>query len=292
MDGYEESTELINEFKRKFNQYTFDMATLYQIIYRELISFGDRGCLKTETFIDFENKKAFLPDDFRSLISGVMCKHNKSECLENDRDLFLAKVTTSRRTTAIPFLCNDLYECQQFYPLDVVNDQYNVIEEVWYDRALVGRIHYEVLEPVELTTFTKRSKSCAKDCQNLHYKGRYKVSIQGKTITAENFDRGHLQVIYNALPVDENGVPLIPILFSDKLNEYLSTKLFVEMAKYPDFMDTYKAYIPQWIQSETQRCLELRERVEIDFARDVISKDNIYNRVNKNRSSVSKHFRG
>lgn len=284
---YKSADEIINQFKFKFKDYTFDNPTLYSIVSMGLNNFNSKLYKVTEEFIDIENGKGNLPLDFKKLISAYICDINHIQC--NNKELFLLAINKTRKLNEINECNNKIDSCM--LQCNVKPCEQHIEEKIYIGANSVGSIFYKKRYPVKITNNSIKNGKCTSDCYNLkNYNSDYEISIYNKKIIAENFDNAKLHFIYKAILLDDNGIPLIPIMQSDSLDKYLETLLFIEMAKFPDFLDKYGTYIKSFYQTSMMELVSYYNSVLSDLGMDILTKDNIDKQTIRNRRKISRIF--
>ena len=205
--------ELIAEIKTEVRQYDesglIDSISLNRWIMNELKRFGVNVMELRQHFLQVENGKAFLPQEFFSLKAAYFCKpetfYADDSCKGELQSSQMWKVRTEH-----------LMEWDNESNSHIGTDYKCIEEEVIWNNCQ-GVIRYSPPQLVKLKN-GKRNIQCEQGCPNLNVASELEIVINKETIYT-NFNEGTIYMESYCLPTDEDGD--IVIYDNRNLQEYL-----------------------------------------------------------------------
>lgn len=210
-------SEFLAEIKSSMKQY--DSANLlndldiYNWTVQGLRRFGSLPTIQIEKSIEIKNKKATLPDGFKSLKLALKCEPFTYQCDDKGKDIlqktFFYKTTESLETKWD--ICD---------PCDLTVKEKCITEKLYFHNGGEATFYYKNPQWLKLVSYLKKDLDI-KDCFNLQVKSSpHEISINNKTIYT-NFNQGYVYMVYNGFPEDEEGFVEIPETNQGNLKLYL-----------------------------------------------------------------------
>lgn len=200
----------------KDNSYLVDEASIYRWIAIALRGFGQSIMGKEELILKVENFRAELPANFGNLSLAVLCDPYAYKINGNDRDTFLKSYMWKERIVSNCLEPNECVDsCPEITKECVITEKYffrdeNNYAEIYYKNPIYLKLGKNVLR-----------NRCADDCRNRHlYDVNYTIDIINQVVQT-NFREGTVYLVYYGLPADEDGLPLIPVTFNRRIENYL-----------------------------------------------------------------------
>lgn len=239
--------QFIAEIESAFSNYSeshdIDRITIKTKVIECLREFGKNICDKNETVVEVKNKRALLPETFKS--ATVLLKVS-TEPFEEKKD---KELVTEKKYFENPAIWDSV--TQEY----VVNYcQTKLVTEKIYSKGSSENKYYGV-EILSLTPYVNKN-SFDVDCLNLHpsIRNEYpnQVSINNRTLTT-NFKNGLVYVKYNSLPTIDDEVA-IPIISTGDIYKYIENAVKIRVGedlilknKNPQGI---KELIPLWLQRD------------------------------------------
>lgn len=159
---------------------------------------GNGALMETEGIVEIINGKGELPADMVRLHSAYRCHQVNSSKTKTTKHLqnefFLeTDITCEVRETDHCFPCKDKV-IKSVHIKEYVNSCINQCE---YDNFVLLRLSPNV------------KSRCAENCLNMFATTNQEISIEDKTVLT-NFDNGFIFVKYYSMPVNEDGIPMVP----------------------------------------------------------------------------------
>ena len=186
--------------------------------------FGTIATKERSILIDVECHKAELPEDFHLLQAAYLCSLG---CEQQGPSTYRGK------HGKVTYTLKDWFSTSCYDKCDVCFDNNEYVLTRTLTSEFQGQAPCKLDNRVPLRVDKSLTKSkCVKDCINLSCQCEYTFNIIGNTIHT-NFESGYINLMYYALPIDEEGYPLIieePIL-EKAVEDYLT------------YMCLYKLYL-------------------------------------------------
>lgn len=208
----------------KDNPNVIDPPTVYRWIYQALRGFGLNIMQKKGKTIEVDNFKAILPKDFGKLSLLVFCERDKCKVGKGCEDKLIGTYFYSDRiknkyiieTAITEDGCKEKETCKE---REEIIEKFFISDGNCYVTLTHKNPYYVKLGRDVLYDI------CTNDCINKNIKDSpYSVNIKGQIIYA-NFREGVLYCEYYAIPTDEEGLPIIPIIGRNKLEQYLEVMI-------------------------------------------------------------------
>ena len=210
------------------NPQIIDDASVARWVHLELKGFGRGVMTQEETMVHIHKGIGMLPENFASLSLAVHCEPLIAE-VEKGEDLLMvqSRLVGERLTCFEDKLCDD---CPSFCHENECNER--IVENYYLPKSKV-KLHYHKPMYVKIGSGFGFNK-CVSDCPNLGVKDSpFSINIKGNKVIA-NFDEGHIYIRYYGIPVDEKGLPLIPVTQNGHLEKYL--EMYVKLRILEDAM--------------------------------------------------------
>jgi hypothetical protein len=291
IEGHFPVSEIINQIEYDFSELQIDVANLYSICLTEMRMFGDLVTIPSYGFLHIQNRIGHLPKDFRSLISAVVVEPDECHAPKEIDRFITSRYWIEREEygwqNANERACcaNSLDVCQDTCSCNV---ERKIVERLYYKDMGIGVAYsYKNPMPLVLTRNTRNSNIISKDCENLKvYSSEFEVSIYNNKMET-NFNKGTIFMRYNALPIDDEGVPLIPNGKTDAIRKYMEKRLMIAVLEDPKLLKQTNEYSRMFYSIFKQELPILRDQAMADLKH--IQFDSIQRAVAHNRHITEKH---
>lgn len=210
-------SEFLAEIKSSLKQYDsanlIDEVDVYNWMIQAMRRFGNLPTIQIEKSLEVKNRKAALPEGFKSLKMALKCEPDRYECDQKAHDVlqqyYFYKTWETNQT--------EYSICE---PCESTEKQTCVVEKVYFHNGGKANFYYKKPEWLELVSYTKKDVDLT-GCMNLKVKNApYQISINNKTLYT-NFNSGVIYIIYNGFEEDEDGFVEIPETNNGNLELYL-----------------------------------------------------------------------
>ena len=210
-------SEFLAEIKASMKQYDsanlLDPLSIHNWVVEGMRRFGSIPTIQIEKSIEVKNRKASLPEGFKSLVLALKCEPYRYECDEKGQDVlqqyYFYKTWESSHTQHN--ICD---------PCESTETQSCIVEKVHFHNG--GKAHFYYNQPtwLRLVNYMKKDVNLS-DCINLRVKSSpYEISINNKTVYT-NFNKGVIYMVYKGYEEDEDGFVIIPETNQGWLKQYL-----------------------------------------------------------------------
>lgn len=214
LDGLIAEIASSNYFKD--NPHLIDKPAIYRWVNNSLKKFGRNILQKYSKVVEVKDYRADLGCDFGQLNLAVHCQ--KDACkIRGNKDRLIETYFYRDRIEKTYFIQNEeITTCDE----PVIKEEKRICEKFYIHDECDVTLYYK--NPIYVTLGRDvLSESCTKDCFNRKIKDSpYSINIKGQTLYA-NFREGDLYVEYYSLPIDEEGIPIIPKTSNGYLEEYI-----------------------------------------------------------------------
>lgn len=229
------SREIIAEIETEFSDYAqyINMPALFNKLTMLVKEFRDLVCIPTWSIVHINGGEGDLPKEFRSFISGAIVSPDTcySPSLAKER------IVLSRQYTEIEefiFTTDGCMTCSTETCEDrCVTSQGDRIVETRVIEERPVFFTYNNPSPLRVVGHKMNKDLLSKYYES--YDSEYDISIYGGKAHV-NFDKGVLLINYNALKVDEKGLPVIPEGGDDSMRDYITTALKVHLYESPKML--------------------------------------------------------
>lgn len=276
-------SELIAELQAKYPNISqsgdIDKSSILFSVINKMRIFGVNALETTSDFLDVENSKTQLPEDFKAL---------KFACLAEPMGY---EIEGNRIGVTDNFIYKQRIESPAYF--NEVTKEYVtscrsklVTETITLGNSRLKYHYYR--KPLELVDGV-REKAIAQDCKNIGIKSFNKISIRNSILNT-NFSKGRIYIEYYSLPMNEEGELVIPIYSTGAIYDYIENCAKIEIIEYiinnglnpQGLSDLYKVYKGQEIPMKSSAMKEakfkgLGKDWDKKFRRNI---DSYYNRFN------------
>lgn len=275
--------EFIAEIESTFSTYSdshdIDRITIKTRVIECLRKFGKNICDKNEALVEVKNKRALLPETFKSL--SVALKLTDDVEKKESQQLATEKVYIEN-----PAIWDSI---TQEYVVDYCNTK--IVTEKIYNHSkdysnFLGYTVLSVMEHINKDSFDV-------DCLNLHPSVRNtyvdKISITNRTLNT-NFKEGLIYIKYNSLPQVDNEVA-IPIISTGDIYKYIENAVKIKIGEDLILKNKNPQGVSQLLSMWVQKDRELYHSAQTEAKFGGLSKDwtkKMYkqNLINRNRFRI------
>lgn len=212
--------ELIADLKAtnwiKDNPQLLDESAIARWVYLELKGFGRGVQEQYEEMVHVDNYRAALPANFSNLNLALYCDVDFVQYPQGTDP-----IRVQNRLIAERIITPEIEVCDLCSPIEDKNRCTDrIVENFYVEPTLKTNIYYKNFHYVTLGKDLLKT-SCSPDCHNRKVlDSPYSINIKGTTLYA-NFQKGSLYIRYYGMPMDDDGLPLIPVTQNGKLEKYL-----------------------------------------------------------------------
>lgn len=266
----------------KDNPHLLDENSVARWVYLELKGFGRNVMDQYEEVVHINNYRGEMPSNFSNLNLAVYCEVDYvavpkgSDLIRVQTRLIGEKITTP-----------EVVVCDSCAPIEDSNRCPERVVENLYVEGTQTNIHYKNFNYVKIGPDLIRNH-CSPDCFNRGIKSSpYEINIKGTTIYATGFKQGSLYTRYYGTPMDEDGLPVIPITPNRFLEKYL--EVYVKRRILEDAMLSKDATNLQFMYGAfLQQELDLYNKAKNDTSKiDMVA---LYKAVGHNRKRMNKYY--
>ena len=266
----------------KDNVHLVDDVSIYRWIKMELKKFGRNVMQKKDFVVQIKNNRGETPTDYGQLSLAVYCEIS-SAYVNAKKDTLLSENIYVER------LEEDYLRDKVFFnykeDCDNCKTEHKVTEKVYLENN--HHIIYNYKNPIYVKLGRDVIRGgCTDKCINRNVlDSPYSINIKGDTIYS-NFRSGSLYMEYYALPICENGLPIIPYTENGYLEEYLE---YVVKRKILEdaVMSGDAANLLTMFQYYVQKEKELKELARQDVSK--FSLKMFWNAISKRRTDMAKY---
>jgi len=189
-----------------------DELSIIKWVMKAIKVFGANVTQLQDNFIEIENSKGNLPDNFFQLDRAVKCNrkgyHHDPKYKDHLQESYMWTQTVDRS--------NKWYSCE---PCCSTEEEKVITERVYFREAVVD-FYYDCITELCLSRSVKRNV-CTSDCLNRHFRGcDYEINIVNDKIYT-NFSEGVIYMQYYGYETDDNGLMTIPETTKGEVEEYI-----------------------------------------------------------------------
>lgn len=190
----------VRRFLKSFSSTnSIDEGEFYEYVYDVLKEIGQYALKEEKAYLNVENYKTCLPEDFVSLYALYKCTPQiKSEKIKNFQGQIGVYYETEKTTHLAPKDC--ILNCDDCEPLDKWTITTYVDDNI---------LTYNLKNPTLLSPGPNAGNICTADCANYNVSSPYEFTPNGRKLLFNFTDDGVL-LLYYSMPKDDEGNPLIP----------------------------------------------------------------------------------
>lgn len=200
-----------------------DDLMLYKWIIGAIQPFGNNICEIDSVVRQVRDYKATLPDNFYALRVAYWCEPRGYHADPKT----ISYLQGSRTWTERHEYSREWDSCEpQCYDVK----EKIITESIYIDEDQNNRVDYYYKNPIPLKLGKVHDRTiCNSGCRNLKVRqSPYEIVIRGKTIHT-NFKTGNIYMQYYGLPVDSDGVPMIPDSPLGEVAKYVETYVYLKL---------------------------------------------------------------
>lgn len=261
------ASEVLAEVRLDFSDYKIDETGLKNKLMSDLKAFRDLVCIPSWKIIHINSGAGELPHDFQSIINGLIVFPDT--CYSPD--LPLERIVTSSVFTEVEefiftndgCLTSNINRCQDQCVTGEGNRfvETRIIEErpVWFS--------YKNPTPIQIVQH-QRGRELVSQYIEGRINSENQISVYDDQIHC-NFEKGIILLEYNAFPLDDEGVPLIPDTGDDSMRDYLDASLRVYLLKSPKMnaQEGFSQYASNFIQLSMSELVFKRHDAKISLTK-------------------------
>lgn len=251
LEGHRPLTEIIDSLLIKHSDSidAIDEAYLNKIAYDYLKTLGNNVCLIKYAYVHVKDNVGYLDSDFRSCKLALLVEPKEYHCTQS--------VEILRRTR----IYNDYIDRYGLYLKSEEDAKFCDFKEVITEEIPIT-IYYS--NPRRLKVVDKKIHD-GQDIKSIFPISNHSIQIYNNEVNA-SFKDGVIAMEYYSLPMDEDGVPLVPETRNNYVVNYLSKLLEVSIMEMPSFMKTNPDYIKLFYSTFKQelRVLKANALTEVE----------------------------
>lgn len=282
------ASEVLAEVRSDFSDYKIDEVGLKNKLMSDLKAFRDLVCIPSWRIVHINSGVGELPHDFQSIISGLIVFPDT--CYSPD--LPLERIVTSSVFTEVEefiytkdgCLTSNITRCQDQCVTEEGSRivETRIIEEkpVWFS--------YKNPAPIQVISH-QRGRELISQYVEKSIHSENQISVYDDQIHC-NFDKGIILLEYNAFPLDDKNVPLIPDTGDDTMRDYLDTSLRVYLLQSPKMnaQEGFSQYASNFIQLKMSELGIKRQDARISLTR--LQKSQILEHKARMQNRVNNYF--
>jgi hypothetical protein len=249
LEGHRSLSEIIGNLKAKHSESkdAIDQDHLYEKAFNYLKTLGHGICMKSHTYVDVKDYVGAVPPDFRSVIMALSVN---PESYTTTADINYVKKTKIYHEYIYPknIPCKEV--CQPR-----TCDFFEVIEE-----SIPITINYSTPRQLNVVDHIFRD---GKAIDSVYPRSEHSIEIYNNSISA-SFKNGKIAMAYWALPMDEDGVPMVPETRKNDIASYIEKMLEITIMEHPKFMKTNPEYLKTFYQSFAQEARMLKMAADVE----------------------------
>jgi hypothetical protein len=201
----------------KDNPHLIDKAAIYRWVTMALGNFGRNIMQKQEAVIHIQNYKGLKPKGFKQLslaikldLAGINVNTEDKSVMQGSF-MWKERIEKYNLEDTVDFNCEETCEKKTY--------EKTIVENFYLRPDVLATARY--INPLYLKIGDDLLGSCDSDCVNrFNYDSRFQINIKGDFVNA-NFKNGVIYLRYWGLPIDDDGLPLIPDTENHSVQHYL-----------------------------------------------------------------------
>lgn len=244
--NFKNSSFLFSRIKRRLKNLTvvglIDENNFPEYVADILNMLGIAVFKEEEAILTVKNKKACLPDDFKLLYAAYKCTPDKPSINKRhyqNRSVFEYDITS------------EIYCSGQNCNIECDYDD-RVIEKLTLRQFVnEGTLETIFTRPTLLKLSPNVKSKYAEDCLNLHSTSTDEITIDNGFIYTNFDDDAKIYIKYYALPLDDEGLPMIPDI--------------IEVEKAIEAYIIYHIFLDAWLTDDIPNALHKMQYLEKEY---------------------------
>ena len=265
----------------KDNPQILDESSVARWVYLALKTFGRSVMEQYEEVVHIKNYRGNMPDNFANLNLAIYCE---VDFVSVPQGTDLIKV--QERLVAERLVIPEIRICENCEPIeDTTRCTERVVENLYMESTKRASINYKNFQYVKMGKDLVRNH-CATDCVNHMVKDSpYSINIKGTTIYS-TFKEGSLYTRYYGLPMDDEGLPVIPKTPNAWLEQYLEVLVKRKILE-DGIMSKDLSYLQNMYGVFLQQELDLYTKAKADTSKiDMLA---LFRAIGTNRKRMQKY---